>query len=200
MKLVDEDKTSPIDDKETFDLVQSILNGFSGAAASWIGAHRPSTSNPEFESYAKWNRAHYDIYLEFIEKEMDGPGEVLEIGSASGARSALLARYGCKVTALEHQPERHEFAMKYHPHPDITYVLGKFPKDAPPGPYDYIFCVSVLYQKNNNPQRMVEAMLKLLKPSGKLFVYDNLGQIDQMGVPYKVIVGHGSLQSVVLKP
>ena len=206
MILVDEDKTSPIDDTETFALVNSILDGSSGAAASWIGAYRPSSSNPSFASYVNWNASHYTIYLDFIEKEMDAPGKVLEIGSASGARSMLLARYGNIVTGIDLERKRHEFAKVYNAHPNITYLLGMFPlpMGSPPLPsdYDYIFCVSVLYQSGNEPASIVDRALSMLKPGGKLFIYDDPGYIDTgcINTTYRKVKNYSGLLSVVVNP
>jgi 2-polyprenyl-3-methyl-5-hydroxy-6-metoxy-1,4-benzoquinol methylase len=198
MKLMDEDSNSPINDEETFNLVQSILNGSSGAAASWIGAYRPATDTIAYCKYANWNASHYDIYLKFIEMEMDEPGNVLEIGSASGARSVLLARYGNRVTGIDLQKERHEFAKTHNSHPNVNYVLGMFPSLTLSADYDYIFCVSVLYQSGNEPAEIVKSALSLLKPGGKLFVYDNKGQIESSGHAFRMIQDYGGLISVVM--
>lgn len=179
MELRDEHLTSPIEDMQTYNELQAIHNGFR-TAASWVGGYVPASTNPQIAPYANFNKDHYDIYLWFIEHHMEPGASVLEIGSASGARSMLLSRYADSVVGIEKDERRYKFACEHNQAPNIRFINGTFPMALPEGEmFDSIFCVSVLYQDAVPVAETIKAAMARLNPSGKLFVYDHGAMVNR---------------------
>ena len=166
MILVDEDKFSDINDAALLEPMKAVY----GNAPVWIGGHYPRASCAEFTTYARHNADPYRIYRDFIRDSAEHDGRVLDIGSASGAQSMLLARDFSEVVGVESDNARLEFARKYNSAQNIKYVNGRFPVDGI-GTFDYIFCVSVLYQ-NSGGKDIVMKAYDALKPGGSLFIYN----------------------------
>ena len=168
MELKDEHLFSEINDAS----LAPEMNAVYGTAPVWIGAHYPKTSCKELELYVFTNKDPYRIYRDFIAHDVERDGRVLDIGSASGAQARLLSRYFSEVVCVEDSLPRLAFARKYNSAENIEYLEGRFPTEAVKGTFDYIFCVSVLYQNNGASVKIVSAAHSMLRPGGKLFIYN----------------------------
>ena len=98
-----------------------------------------------------------------------GPGDsVLDVAAGTGASSAVLARTGAKVTALDISPGM--LAMGRQHHPGINYVVG----DAGSMPFaDATFdAVTVSFGLRNmsDPQQVLTELTRVTKPGGRLVV------------------------------
>ena len=167
MELIDEHLFSEINDPALAEIMAPIY----GCSPVWIGGHYPKTSCDKLEPYAKHNSDPYRIYRDFIRDEVEFNGKVLDVGSASGAQSRLLARYFTEVVGIERAEEKFLFAEKYNAAENIRYIRDAVPAVRDIGKFVYVFCVSVLYQNAGNAD-IVKYLHGLLEPGGKLFIYN----------------------------
>ena len=97
------------------------------------------------------------------------PGDlVLDVAAGTGASSAVLARTGAEVCALDISPGM--VAVGHHDHPDIDFVVG----DAQSLPFaDETFdAVTVSFGLRNmpDPQRVLAELARVTKPGGRLVI------------------------------
>ena len=103
--------------------------------------------------------------LKWIEQER--PGEVLEIGTATGYLSSEMTDRGCVVTGIEQDPQMAEIARQYCREMIVGDIesmdLSKL------GQYDAIVFGDVL-EHLRNPREILEKTSGLLKPGGKVLM------------------------------
>jgi len=97
------------------------------------------------------------------------PGDVvLDVAAGTGASSAVLARTGAKICAVDISPGM--VAVGRHDHPNINFVVG----DAQSLPFaDETFdAVTVSFGLRNmpDPQRVLTELARVTKPGGRLVI------------------------------
>ena len=99
--------------------------------------------------------------------EQERPGEVLEVGTATGYLSSEMAKRGCEVTGIEQDPQMAELARRHCREMIVgdieTLDLGTM------GRYDAIIFGDVL-EHLRNPRAVLEKMSGLLRPGGKILI------------------------------
>jgi SAM-dependent methyltransferase len=175
LKLKDEHLFSTIDDPGLLPEMEAVRGAWNAdikGAPAWIGGYYPKTSEPSLDIHVLVSADPYRIYRDYIRDHVDGDGRVLEIGSGAGAQTSLLSRYFSEVVGVESADVRVAFARKYNSHENVQYLHGRFPCDGITGKFDYVFCISVLYQNAASQRELVIAAHSLLVPGGKLFIYN----------------------------
>lgn len=95
--------------------------------------------------------------------------KALEIGCGTGIFTALIARSGADITAVELSPELVERARAQNPAPNVKYLVMNVEELAfPENSFDCVYGSSVLHHLNL-PKALPE-MLRVLKPGGN-FVF-----------------------------
>jgi len=98
-----------------------------------------------------------------------GPGDaVLDVAAGTGASSAVLARTGATVTALDISPGM--LAIGRRRHPGINYIVGN--AESLPfadGMFDAV-TVSFGLRNMSDPQKVLSEMTRVTKPGGRLVV------------------------------
>jgi len=97
----------------------------------------------------------------------------LDVGCGAGLLSEALAREGAKVAALDLSPELVDIAKLHLLESGLTvdYRLQSVESiaDEMPGAFDVVTCMELL-EHVPDPESILNACAKLLKPGGKLFV------------------------------
>lgn len=95
-----------------------------------------------------------------------GPGKkALEIGCGTGIFTAVIARSGADITAVDLSPELAERARAGNPAPNVKFLVMNVEKlDFPDNTFDCVYGSSVLHHLNL-PKALPE-MLRVLKPGG----------------------------------
>ena len=97
----------------------------------------------------------------------------LDVGCGAGLLSEALAREGAQVAALDLSPELVDIAKLHLLESGLTvdYRLQSVESiaDEMPGAFDVVTCMELL-EHVPDPQSILDACAKLLKPGGKLFV------------------------------
>jgi len=123
-----------------------------------------------------------------------GPGKkALEIGCGTGIFTALIARSGAEIEAVDLSPELAEKARAQNPAPNVKYTVMNVEKlEFPDNSFDCIYGSSVLHHLNL-PKALPE-MLRVLKPGGT-FVFTEPNMLNpqimlQKNIPpLKAIMG-----------
>ena len=98
------------------------------------------------------------------------PGrKALEIGCGTGIFTAIIARSGADITAVELSPELVERARAQNPAPNVKYLVMNVEKlGFPDNSFDCVYGSSVLHHLNL--EKALPEMLRVLRPGGK-FVF-----------------------------
>lgn len=175
MKLVDEHLRSYIDDIKEVGLLRFLTWRGDDVSAAWRGAYMPAThlDDSEMASLVKFNRDHYLYYLALIEKYVEKPGVVLDLGCGSGARTALLARYSEKVVGMDRDLLK-AFAAA-HLNNDggnkISWIGGDFVAWPFTQTFDYIFAVETIeHMERGEHEKFIGKAVGLLNPGGRMLM------------------------------
>lgn len=130
---------------------------------------RKISDNPEF--YWGWAGVAGRLRSErraamYVSEGRLGPGrKALEIGCGTGVFSALLARSGADLTAVDLSPELAAKARANNPAANINFLVMNVEKlGFPDGHFDCVCGSSVLHHLNL--ARALPEMLRVLKPGG----------------------------------
>ncbi len=175
MKLRDEHVRSYIDDIKMFGLLDFLTWKGTDVSAAWIGGHCPATRSDDFNLHnlAKFNRDHYLFYRALVERYVDKEGDILDVGCGSGARSAMLARYAKKVTALDSDMTKISVGALLNSTGNINWLFGGFVEWAAENTeqYDYVFCVEVIEHLELNKQgKFMQLLLGKVREGGALLM------------------------------
>ncbi|MDO8805325.1 MAG: class I SAM-dependent methyltransferase [Elusimicrobiota bacterium] len=122
------------------------------------------------------------------------PGKkALEIGCGTGIFTAIIARTGADITAVDLSPELAERARAQNPSPNVKYAVMNVEKlEFPDNSFDCVYGSSVLHHLNL-PKALPE-MLRVLKPGGA-FVFTEPNMLNpqimlQKNIPFlKAMMG-----------
>ena len=114
---------------------------------------------------------------EFIlEKASPLSGDILEIGTGKGYMAITLARMGLNFTTVDISSEEQEFARQNIKHLNlegfVDFKIGdaaalNFKNDS----FDIVLSVNTLHHLKN-PFKVIDEMLRLLKPGGRIVLSD----------------------------
>jgi glycosyltransferase involved in cell wall biosynthesis len=103
--------------------------------------------------------------IKWIEQER--PGEVLEIGTATGYLSAEMTKLGCLVTGIEQDPEMAEVAKQHCQRMIVGDIEQLDLSDL--GKYDAVVLGDVV-EHLRNPRELLQRVTRVLKPGGKILM------------------------------
>ena len=90
----------------------------------------------------------------------------LDIGCSTGAMCGVLAEHFGAVTGIDIDPSAIEHAIRHHGSQHLRFRLGDAMQTGlEPGTVDVVVCAHV-YEHVPNPQRMMEEIMRVLRPGG----------------------------------
>lgn len=116
--------------------------------------------------------------------DQEKPGEVLEVGTATGYLTAEMAKRGCLVTGIEQDPQMAEIAEP-HCHRMIVGDVENLDLSKL-GKYDAVVLGDVV-EHLRNPHEFLREVTKLLKPSGKVLI--SLPNVANIWVRLNLLLG-----------
>jgi len=145
--------------------------------AGWFGAGLPKTENNKknYKNLANWATEHLYMYFAFLPFAKDAGREknILDVGCGIGYATLCLADSWPKsdFVGIDYDQEAIRIARLFNSHSNITYIEKDFFEYKPKKLYDYIFALEVLeHVPANKHDEFIERCMKILSPSGKLFL------------------------------
>ena len=134
-----------------------------------------------------WNQYHnqLDYYLGIAG---DQPLNILDVGCAQGTLALLLAEHGHHVTAVDIRPQFLEYAQSRRTHGDIRFLAANVLEDELPAGQDLIFANQII-EHLVYPAALLERLLRLLKPGGRLVVTTPNGEYVKNNLPSYAALG-----------
>lgn len=143
---------------------QHELDNFNAMAHDWWDIHGPCKPLHQLNP----------LRLEYIQQHVPLKGKkVLDVGCGGGILSEAMAKAGATVTGLELASQVIEIARNHASASQLDIEYVQIPVEdyalAHPQAFDVITCLEML-EHVPDPQAIIQAMAKLLKPGGKIIV------------------------------
>lgn len=129
-------------------------------------------------------------------------GRVLEIGSAVGSFTELLAPRATEVLALDVSPAAiAKIARRLHGHPNVRPVMMTIPAEFPDGPFDLIVASDILYylryEQLLRSQQKIEAALAKGGAFVAVHYVPRMGSVLDGDEAHDILTGHTKLRHVL---
>ncbi|TSD83075.1 methyltransferase [Mycobacterium sp. KBS0706] len=127
----------------------------------------------------QYDRHKYDRSLDLLDGRQFG--SALEIGCSEGVFSEMIAPRCAELLAVDISDQAVERATARLSRLDhVSVARATLPMDMPPGPYDLILCLDVLYYLPKDMLiRFLPRLKAALRPGGVLFTLHYLGDFGQ---------------------
>jgi SAM-dependent methyltransferase len=110
-----------------------------------------------------------DTVVRLVKKMVSPGGLVVEIGSAQGNMSLLLAEQGYRVQAIDLNPAFLEYSKLKYERGDITWIHSNLEDLDNSHPFDAVILAEII-EHCAWPEKVIASAVKLLKPGGIVIV------------------------------